>query len=482
MVAQRPGTQEANLTEIAVSLFVAAIIAAIVWRYKTVFCLPFFWAALFAFIFLGLVQIHVQFGGPSYEYAAAGFAMFFLGLLAADFVFFLRRDKSKIRTRSLQVKQGSPTADPKPNGPPRPMRIRLLFPALPLSVGLFVSLLAATFVTIIFFASQGFPILASNPALAWVQSTSGVVNRLMTVFGPGCYAVLGLMAWAIHRETGSPMAKGMMYLGLGLAIVAQALLATKSAAILIYVWFNILLFYMNKKREFWKTVLPLIVIVVPVSAIIVAVRMVSYQGYWQAEGIYQTYADRLTTMAADPLDFTFKYIQRFGGPMHGRALHLEMKRINEQLTGAPKTPVISEYVYNLMQGLPPDSVDLSVTLTPEGTGYIEWGMAGLLLYSFLQGVGFGLVHRYLYRKEAMNLVSLVVWGGIVSYGIQLSSTGIILVGLEGVALSILPPLVLLVPFCMFFLLPMARKYRNTGDRRIGRFPSLPIQADRGAER
>ena len=168
--------------------------------------------------------------------------------------------------------------------------------------------------------------------------------------------------------------------------------------------------------------------------------------------------------------------------MHGRALHLEMKRINEQLTGAPKTPVISEYVYNLMQGLPPDSVDLSVTLTPEGTGYIEWGMAGLLLYSFLQGVGFGLVHRYLYRKEAMNLVSLVVWGGIVSYGIQLSSTGIILVGLEGVALSILPPLVLLVPFCMFFLLPMARKYRNTGDRRIGRVPSLPIQPGRGAER
>lgn len=470
------------MNELAVSLAVAAIITLIVWRYKTVFCLPFFWAALFAFIFVGLLQIHAEFGGSSYEYAAAGFATFFLGLLVADFLFSLCRKNPKVKTRSLQVRRGSPTADPKLSNQPRPTRIKLLFPVLPLSVGLFVSLLAATFVTIVFFANQGFPILSSNPALAWVQSTSGIVNRLMTVFGPECYAVLGLMAWAIHRETGSRMAKGMMYLGLGLAIVALGLLATKSAAIMVFIWFNILLFYMDKKREFWKTLLPLIVIVVPVSAAIVGIRMVSAQGYWQAEGIYETYLDRLTTVAADPLDFTFKYMERFGGPMHGRALHLEMKRINEQLTGAPKTPVITEYVYNLMQGLPPDSVDLSVTLTPEGTGYIEWGMAGLLLYSFVQGLGFGLVHRYLYRQETMNLVSLVVWGGIVSYGIQLSSTGIILVGLEGVALSVLPPLVLLVPFCIFFLLPMARKYRNTASRRIPGLPALPIQPGRGAER
>ncbi|HEX5413931.1 MAG TPA: O-antigen polymerase [Terriglobia bacterium] len=467
------------MTQIAVSLVVAAIIATILWRYKTVFCLPFFWAALFAFIFVGLLQLHAQFGGSSYLYAATGFGMYFLGLLAADFIFFHRPG---FKRRHRQASDNSGDTNSKPAKPPQPTRIRLLFPALPLSIGLFVSLLAATFVTIIFFANQGFPILSSNPALAWVQSTSGVVNRLMTIFGPGCYAVLGVMAWAVYRETDSPMAKGMMYLGLGLAIVAQGLLATKSAAILVYVWFNILLFYMNKQRNLWKTLLPLIVIVVPVSAAIVAVRMVSSFGYWQAQGIYDTYVDRLTTIAADPLDFTFKYMERFGGPMHGRALHLEMKRISEQFTGAPKTPVITEFVYNLMEGLPPDSVDLSVTLTPEGTGYIEWGMAGLLIYSFLQGLGFGLVHRHLYRQESMNLVSLVVWSGIVSYGIQLSSTGIILVGLEGVALTVLPPLLLLLPFCIFFLLPMARRYRNTASRTISKFPSLQVQADRGAER
>jgi len=121
-------------------------------------------------------------------------------------------------------------------------------------------------------------------------------------------------------------------------------------------------------------------------------------------------------------------------------------------------------------------------LTPEGTGYIEWGMAGLMLYSFLQGLGFGLVHRYLIRQETMNLASLVVWGGIVSYGIQLSSTGVILVGLEGVTLSVLPPLALLLPFCVFFLLPMARRYRNTVRGTISRLPSLHIQADRRAGR
>lgn len=469
------------MNEFAVSLGVVAIIGLIYWRYKTVFCLPFFWAALFACIYLGLLQIRARSGGSSYLYAAEGFGMFFVGLLVADFLFSLRSFAGRIRKRGRQVHRGSPAAHSKPSKEPRPTRIKLLFPPLPLSVGLFVSLSAATFVTIVFFAEQGFPILSSNPALAWVQSTSGIVNRLMSVFGPGCYAVLGLMAWAVHRETGSRMAKAMMYLGLGLSIVSDGLLATKSAAIMVFVWFNILLFYMNKKRELWKTILPLIVVVVPVSAAIVAVRMISTQGYWQAGSIYETYFDRLTTVAAEPLDFTFKYMNRFG-PIHEQGFIMEARRIREQLTGAPKTPVLSEYVYNMMEGSPPGSVDLSVTLTPQGTGYIEWGMAGLLLYSFLQGLGFGLIHRYLYRQETMNLVSLVVWGGILSYGIQLSSTGIFLVGLEGILLQVVPPLVLLIPFGAFFLLPMARRYRSAAGGKISRLPQLRVQAGRGGER
>lgn len=469
------------MNEFAVSLGVAATIGLIAWRYKTVFCLPFFWAALFACIYLGLLQIRAQSGGSSYLYAAEGFGMFFLGLLVADFLFSLRAIAGRLSNRGRYVHRESSVAQPKPSKEPKPTRIKLLFPPLPLSIGLFVSLSAATFVTIIFFAEQGFPILSSNPALAWVQSTSGIVNRLMSVFGPGCYAVLGLMAWAVHRETGSRAAKWMMYLGLGLSIVADGLLATKSAAIMVFVWFNLLLFYMNKKRELWKTILPLIVIVVPASAAIVAVRMMSTQGYWQAEGIYETYFDRLTTVAAEPLDFTFKYMTRFG-PIRTQGFIMEARRIREQLTGAPKTPVLSEYVYNLMEGSPPGTVDLSVTLTPQGTGYIEWGMAGLLLYSFLQGLGFGLIHRYLYRQETMNIISLVVWGGILSYGIQLSSTGIFLVGIEGILLQIIPPLVLLLPFGAFFLLPMARRYRSAAGSRISRLPQLHVQAGRGGER
>jgi len=406
--------------------------------------------------------------------------MYFLGLLVSELFFFYRPGRKRSRNRNRNKDHNSQGPASTPSKQPRPTRINLLFPALPLSVALFVSLSVATFVTIIFFAVQGFPILASNPALAWVQSTSGIINRLMTVFGPGCYAVLGLMAWAIHRETGSRAARAMMYLGLGLSVIANGLLATKSAAIMVFVWFNILLFYMNKKRELWRTILPLLIIVVPISAGIVAARMMSTQGYWETAGIFETYYKRLTTIAAEPLDFTFQYMNRFG-PIHSRGFIMEAKRIREQLTGAPKTPVLSEYVYNLMEGLPPGEVNLSVTLTPQGTGYIEWGILGLLLYSFLQGVGFGLVHWYLFRQERMNIVSLVVWSGAISYGIQLSSTGIILVGIEGVMLQIIPPLLLLLPFGAFFLLPMARRYRSAGGRRMARFPQAHAEAGRGVE-
>jgi hypothetical protein len=450
------------MNELAVSIGVVAIIALILWRYKSAFSLPFFFAAYFACIYLGLLRIHADSGGSSYAYAAEGFGMFFAGLLAADVLFnyvilpgFKRNKKPGPQSNS-----NSPDAKPKSSNQLKPTRIRLLFPVLPLSVGLFVSLSAATFLTIVFFAQQGIPILSGNPALAWVQSTSGIVNRIMTVFGPGCYAVLGLMAWAIHRETGSRAARGMMYLGLGLSIITDGLLATKSAAIMVFVWFNIMLYYMNKRREFWRTLLPLIIIVVPASAAIVAVRMMSTQGYWQAGGIYETYYDRLTTIAAEPLDFTFKYMNRFG-PMHGQGLRLEAKRIRQQLTGQPKTPILSEFVYDLMNDIPSNEVGLSAALTPLGTGYIEWGLVGLILYSFLQGVGFGLIHRYLFHKEMLNLISLVLWGGILNYAIQVSGSGVALIGIEGYALSVIPPLVLLAPFSLFFLLPLARKYKDS---------------------
>lgn len=459
------------MLEIIVTIFVAAIVVLIYWRYRNIFCIPFFWAAVFGFVYLGLLQLHYELGGSSYIYGAAGFGMFFFGLLAADFLLLYRSRTAKAKNNRQDSNRDNtePDSNSKPQEQPKPTRIRLLFPVLPLMVGLFVSLIAATFITIIFFANEGIPIFSSFPAMAWVQSTSGVVNRLMTVFGPGCYASLGLVAWAVHRETGSRAAKVLMYLGLGLAILGQMLLATKGAALLIFVWFNILLYYMNKKREFRKSLLPLIVIVVPITFAIVAVRMMSSQGFFQVREIYEGLYYRLTTEAAQPLDFILKYMNRFG-PMHGGAFHMEVDRVMAQLTGRTKMPILSEFVFDLINRLPLTTTGLSCSLTLEGTGYAEWGMAGLLLYSFVQGLVFGWIHRYLLRKETMSVVTLILWGAILNYVLAASGSGTILVSAETVFLDFIPPLVLLLPFCLFFLLPMARRYSSPVGRRISRVP------------
>jgi len=454
--------------EIIVSIFVAAIVALVVRRYRNVFCLPFFWAAFFVCQYAGLLRIHAEFGGNSYAYAAVAFGAFYAGLLAADFLISYRSGKSG-KTEDRKDNRTPPEPNSKPGKPPQGTRIKLLFPVLPLNVGLFLSLLAATFVTCVFFSERGIPILSSFPALGWVTSTSGIVNRLMTVFGPGCYASLALVGWAVHRQTGSRGAKGMMYMGLGLAILADALLASKAAAIMVFIWFNILLFYMNKKRNFWKSLLPLIVIVVPVSAAIVAVRQVSVHGHWQAQEIYQIYSDRLTTEASAPVDFIFKYMNRFG-PMRGGAFHREVERIEDQVRGRPKTPLLSEYIFDLMVDQSTNATGLSAGLMLYGTGYAEWGLAGLLLYSLLQGMIFGWVHRYLLRQETMNIVMLIFWGAILSYLMSVSGTGTILVTLESLFLAAVPPLVLLLPLCFFFLLPVARRHRASLGRRVSRVP------------
>jgi len=454
--------------EIAVSVFVLAIVVLIVRRYRNVFCLPFFWAAFFLCQYLGFLRIRALHGGNSYAYAAAAFGMFYVGLLAADFLVFYRSG-TKGKKEDRQVDHRHRESNTKPGKHLRGTRIRLLFPVLPLNIGLFVALLGATFVSFVFFAQNGVPILSSFPALAWVQSTSGAINRLMTVFGPGCYASLGLVAWAVHRESKSRAAWAMMYLGLGLAILGQALLATKAAAILIFIWFNIMLYYMNKTREWRKSLLPLLIVVIPVSAGVVATRLMSIQGGWQAQEIYMTYYDRLTTGTAAPADFIFKYMNRFG-PMHGGALHREVERIKDQLAGQHKTPVLSEVVYSLMADESTNNTGLSAGLMLYGTGYAEWGLAGLLLYSFIQGLGFGWIHRYLLRQETMNLIMLLFWGAILSYVMAVSGTGTILVGLEYVFLNAVPPLVLLLPFCFFFLLPVARKYAPSVGTRLSKIP------------
>jgi oligosaccharide repeat unit polymerase len=482
--------KEFGLSEVIVSIFVAAVITAIYRRYRSVFCLPFFWAAVFAFLYVGMLQIQARDGGSSYVYSAAAFGLFYVGLLACDLIPLLRCDfrKKKARNgspgriprvpgsktgrRPIGATNGSPgrpsqEAGSKTRHQPMGTKIELIFPVLPLNIGLCLSLSAALIVTSFLFAENGIPILASFPALAWVQATSGTVNRLMSVFGPGCFASLALVAWGIHRKSGSPGARVMMYLGLGFGILGQALLASKAAAILIFIWFNIVLFYMNKRRDFRKSVVPLLLVVVPISTAIVAVRLTSTQGYWETGSIYQTYYQRLTTTTAEPVDFIFKYMHRFG-PMHGGAIHREVARIGDQLTGRPRTPLLSEFMYNLLSGESIYNTGLSASLTIFGTGYMEWGIAGMLIYSFLQGLGFGWVHRRLLRQEKVNIFALIFWGAVINYLLGVSVSGTILVTLESALLNIIPPLALLLPFCGFFLLPIARRYGTYAQRKTSK--------------
>lgn len=461
--------QELHVVELIVSIFVVSIAVLIYRRSGNVFSLPFFWVAYFLFQYLGLLQLRSISGGISYEYAALAFGVFYLGLLAADFLILYRSRTAKSKEEDRQIHQKSDERTSKLNRKPKGTRIKLLFPSLPLQVGLFVSLIGATFVSFIFFAQNGIPVFSSFPAMAWVKSTSGIINRIMTVFGPGCYASLGLVAWAINRETGSRAAKGLMYLGLGLAILSDALLATKAAAIMVFIWFNIMLFYLNKKREFRKSLLPLIIVVVPVSFAIVAVRLMSSQGYWQSGGIYQTFYNRVTTVSAEPVDFVFKYLDRFG-PVHTEGIRSQVKRIEEQLTGQRRTPILSEYVYDLMNDQRTTVTGLSAALTIYGTGYVAWGMAGMLLYSFLQGLGIGWIHRYLLRAKTMNFISLLLWGAVIGYVLAVSVSGSYLVGLESIAFVTIPPLALLLPFCGFFTLPMARRYRTSVGRKVSSIP------------
>jgi oligosaccharide repeat unit polymerase len=451
------GLWEFSLSEIIVSILVAAVITGIYCRYRSIFSLPFSWAAVFALLYVGMLQVQATYGGSFYVYSAAAFGLFYAGLLVSDLIPFLRRELRKTKSRNGSPGRVSKATGSKTGRQPIGTKIELMFPVLPLNVGLCLSLVSAVIVTSIFFAENGIPIFSSFPAMAWVQATSGIVNRLMSVFGPGCFASLALVAWGIHRKSRSRAALAMMYMGLGFGILSQALLATKAAAILIFVWFNIVLFYMNKKRDFRKSVLPLLLVVVPVSAAIVAVRMMSSYGYWEAGSIYQTYYQRLTITPAEPVDFIFKYMNRFG-PMHGGAMHREVARIRDQLIGRHKTPLLSEFVYNLMSGESTNNTGLSAALTLFGTGYMEWGMAGMLIYSFLQGLGFGWVHRYLLRQEKMNIFVLIFWGAIVNYLLGVSISGTILVTFESAFLSVIPPLTLLLPFCGFFLLPIARRY------------------------
>lgn len=470
------------MLELIVTLFVALIVVAIYCRSGNLFSLPFYWAAVFVCIYAGLLILRAEIGGSSYLYAALGFGMFFLGLLTVDtFYFFLKRhDTRKARSRQPHSNNQSIRPSLRPVQQPKRTRIGLLFPLLPLNIGLFVSLLGATFITAIFFANQGIPILSSFPALAWIQATSGIINRLMTVFGPGCFASLGLIAWAVHRETGSLAAKVLMYVGLGLAIFAQSLLASKAAAIMIFIWFNIVLFYLNKKREMRKSVLPFLIVVIPMSAAIVAVRSMSTSGYLQSGTISHTFASRVTTVAAEPLDFIFKYADRFGAT-RGEGIHRELARMEDQLTGGHKTPLLTEYVFDLLNGMPTYKTGLSSAITLEGTGYIEWGLEGLILYSFIQGLFFGWLHRYLLHQEKISLISVVFWASIMGYAMNASVSGNILIPLESSFLTAIPPVVFILLFGAFFLVPMARRYESHGGRKVSRVPQTQAKVEPGVK-
>src|SRR5690242_10681724 len=133
---------ELSLLEIPVSIFVAVVIVAIYRRYRTLFCLPFFWAAVFALLYLGMLQIRAEDGGSSFYSAAAAFGLFYVGLIGFDLIPFFRRmlNKTEAKPGNKPPDQGSPGNGSRARRKPAGTRIDLIFPVLPLNIALFLSL------------------------------------------------------------------------------------------------------------------------------------------------------------------------------------------------------------------------------------------------------------------------------------------------------------------------------------------------------
>jgi len=227
----------------------------------------------------------------------------------------------------------------------------------------------------------GIPLFERNWYTAGIESSTGVLNRLLFNTGVESLIIMSLLAYGLYKSTNDGRFKSMTAVFFVSYMVFQTLNGGKSTAVMPFVLFGMAIFYLDRK----------IPVKLLIGAGVVVVTLVLFIGaFWAASlspwDIVPIFYERVTSVAALHLDYLlYDWASNHSFEL-GNTVWLELKRFVAQLTNFPKEPLFNEFIGNLRSGHALDQVTgVSPELSFFGTAYANFGVLGAILGSLVLG-------------------------------------------------------------------------------------------------
>jgi hypothetical protein len=267
---------------------------------------------------------------------------------------------------------------------------------------------------------------------------AGLADRLSMMIGGSGLGIVAVMHYALWRSTRVRLGKIHFAAAAACYLLVNLLQGAKSAAVMPLLLLGMAVFYVHRRLP-RQAVLGGLAIG---SALMLLIGMV-WVGIGFSSSIWSLYTDRMTRNASETFDFEL-YGTGFADLFSpGAELGLEAKRVLDQVTGAPRTPMFNEFIGNIYMGNPLFMVTgVSPELTMMGTGYANLGIAGALLYAFAAVFFVQRINLRLLRAESLEAFSFAALVGLQFIFLAFMRNGAIIIGVESYVLGVGVPLAL----------------------------------------
>jgi len=304
----------------------------------------------------------------------------------------------------------------------------------------------------------GIPLFKRNWYTTGIQSSTGVLNKLLFNTGVESLIVMSLISYGLYKSEKDGRFRSLAAVFFISYLVFQTLNGGKSTAIMPFVLFGMAIFYCDRK-------IPRKLLIMAGLCVLVLVLFIG--AFWAVSfspsDILPIFYERVTSIAAIHLD----YVLYGWAPNHsfefGNTIWLELKRFIAQVTSVPKEPLFNEFIGNLRVGASLSRVTgVSPELSLFGMAYANLGLLGAILSALVFGYFVQWINLYLLSRRSMNLFSFTLLVYFMFKLLAYVRGGNTFITLQTFFIAVVPAftIIAIVYFCLALPFPHALRWRK----------------------
>lgn len=291
--------------------------------------------------------------------------------------------------------------------------------------------------------------------LSSILSTSGYSRILYGLFSTSAFETYALLSLLLYKVYHKKKYKLFTLLFIIISMFQGLVFGSKVSAIAPVLFLIISTFYIYKKI-YLKYILFLTPLAIILTYIIIK-HIYIISGF---NNILSLFGARATVVSIEPVYITlYKYVP-YHGLLYGKTFLWEIIRIFNQITHHYNQPLFNEMIANIITGLPLDRVSrISAATKVFGVGYVNFGIIGALIFSFMFGYFVQYFNLKLLTMRQVNIFLFIILENFYSIFFQgVGGSGLIIISFESFILNIAP--LLFLWFSIFFIvdLPLGLKH------------------------